>query len=193
MEPQTYPILPLLLQPVVENAVVHGLESISGVGILRIAMEKTENGHLWITVSDNGIGSEHWGDFIFGNETNEKYGVVTDAVVAGNGTYTVSVTDFGTIFADDFKTAGQEWFNLLFISTDIPMDENVKVTDVKLIIDGKTVHKYAEAYLDPDTTDYVKILIQNIWNEDVKEISYYAAPTTSLEMSFTISGFDYDA
>ena len=143
--------------------------------------------------SANGIGSEHWGDFIFGNETNEKYGVVTDAVVAGNGTYTVSVTDFGTIFADDFKTAGQEWFNLLFISTDIPMDENVKVTDVKLIIDGKTVHKYAEAYLDPDTTDYVKILIQNIWNEDVKEISYYAAPTTSLEMTFTISGFDYDA
>lgn len=56
VEPQTYPILPLLLQPVVENAVVHGLESISGVGILRICIEKTENGHMQITVSDNGIG-----------------------------------------------------------------------------------------------------------------------------------------
>ena len=56
VDPQSYPILPLLLQPVVENAVVHGLESISGVGILRIAIEKTENEHMQITVSDNGIG-----------------------------------------------------------------------------------------------------------------------------------------
>lgn len=56
VDPETYPILPLLLQPVVENAVVHGLESISGVGILRISIERTENGHMQITVSDNGIG-----------------------------------------------------------------------------------------------------------------------------------------
>lgn len=56
VDPEMYPILPLLLQPVVENAVVHGLESISGVGILRIAIDRTENGHMKITVSDNGIG-----------------------------------------------------------------------------------------------------------------------------------------
>lgn len=143
--------------------------------------------------SANGIGSDYWGDFIYGNETNEKYGKVTDAVVAGNGTYTVSVTDFGTIFADDFGAAGQDYFNLLFISTDIPMSDDVQITDVKLIVDGKTVHTYKEAYLDPDSGDYVKILIQNIWNDDVAEVSYYNAPSTSLEMSFTIAGFAYDA
>lgn len=142
--------------------------------------------------SANGVGSDYFGNFIFGNETGEKYGVVTDAVVAGNGTYTVSVTDFGTIFADDFATAKQDYFNILGITTDIPLNDAVKVTDVKLIVDGQTRHTYKEAFLDPDESEYVKILIQNIWNEDVKEISYYPTPATSVEMQFTISGFAYD-
>lgn len=139
-----------------------------------------------------GVGSEYWGQFIYGNETGETYGVVTDAEVAGNGTYTVSITDFGTIFEDDFAAAGQDYFNLLFISTDIPLSDSISITDVTLKIDGKTIETYDEAFLDPDETEYVKILIQNIWNDDVAEISYYSAPTESLEMSFTISGFNYD-
>lgn len=142
--------------------------------------------------SANGIGSDYWGDFIYGNETSEKYGKVTDAVIAGNGTYTVSVTDFGTVFADDFNTAGQEYFNLLYVSTDIPRSDDVTISDVKLIIDGKTVHTYDEAFLDEDEVDYFKVLIQNIWNADVAEISYYPAPSKSLEMQFTVSGFAYD-
>lgn len=143
--------------------------------------------------SANGVGSEYWGSFIYGNETSEKYGVVTDAVVAGNGTYTISLTDFGTIISDDFTTASQDYFNVLGISTDIPLTDDVQITDVKLIIDGQTRHTYKEAYLDPDETAYVKVLIQNIWNEDVKEISYYPAPTSSVEIQFTVSGFAYDA
>lgn len=133
-----------------------------------------------------------WGDFIYGNETKEKYGKVVDAVVEGNGTYKVSVTDFGTIIEDDFTTANQENFNLLFISTDIPLSDDIKITDVNLYVDGKKVHTDAEAFLDPDSTDYVKILIQNIWNSEKAEISYYPAPTKSVEMEFTISGFNYD-
>lgn len=142
--------------------------------------------------SDNGIGSDYFGDFIYGNETSEKYGKVVDAVIKGNGTYTVSVTDFGTIFADDFTTAGQDYFNILGLSSDIPLTGDITISDVQLIIDGKVVHKYAEGYQDPDTTDYVKILVQNIWNEDVKEISFYNAPSASLEIQFTVSGFAYD-
>ena len=133
-----------------------------------------------------------WGDFIYGNETKEKYGKVTDAVVKGNGTYTVSLTDFGTIISDDFTTAGQDYFNLLFISTNIPLSEDVKITDVKIIMDGKTIKTYDEAFLDPDDTEYCKILIQNVWNDNVKELPYYAAPAKSVEMQFTIEGFDYD-
>ena len=79
--------------------------------------------------SANGIGSDYFGSFIFGNETGEKYGVVTDAEIKGNGTYTVSVTDFGTIFADDFAAAGQDYFNILGVSTDIPTNDTVKITN----------------------------------------------------------------
>ncbi|MGN0435749.1 MAG: hypothetical protein ACI4D8_03865 [Wujia sp.] len=142
--------------------------------------------------SQNGIGSDYFGDFIFGNETGEKYGKVTDAVVAGNGRYTVSVTDFGSIIADDFTTAGQDYFNLLYISTDIPLSDAITISDVTLTIDGNEVQTTAAAILDPDETEYVKILIQNIWNDECKEIAYYPAPTSSVEMSFTISGFSYD-
>ncbi len=142
--------------------------------------------------SANGIGSEYWGNFIWGNETAVSYGVVTDAVIAGNGTYTISITDFGTVFADDFAAAGQEYFNILGFTSDIPLGDTVKISDVKLIIDGQERHSVADGYQNPDDKEYMNILIQNIWNDDVKEISYYPAPTTSLEIQFTVSGFAYD-
>ena len=142
--------------------------------------------------SANGIGSDVWGQHITNNDSGVNYGVVTDAVVAGNGTYTISITDFGTVFADDFTAAGQEYFNIIGVSTDIPKSDKIQVTDVKLIIDGQVRHTYDTAVLNPDTTDTIQILIQNIWNSDVKEISYYPAPSTSLEIQFTVSGFNYD-
>lgn len=142
--------------------------------------------------SANGIGSDYWGQFIYGNETKKQYGVVTDTEVAGNGTYSVKLTDFGSIISDDFATAKQDYFNLLYISTDIPLSDDIKITDAKIVIDGKTIKTFDEAYLDPDETEYVKILFQNIWNDDVKELPFYVAPTSSVEMKFTISGFSYD-
>ena len=142
--------------------------------------------------SANGIGSEYWGSFIYGNETKQQYGVVTDVEVAGNGTYSVKLTDFGSIISDDFTTAKQDYFNLLYISTDIPLSEDIKITDAKIIMDGKTIKTFGEAFLDPDEKEYVKILFQNIWNDDVKELPFYVAPTSSVEMKFTISGFNYD-
>ncbi len=142
--------------------------------------------------SANGIGSDVWGQHITNNDSKENYGVVTDAVIAGNGTYTVSITDFGTIFADDFAAAGQEYFNILGVSTDIPKSDKVSITDVKLIIDGQVRHVYDEAYLNGDAKDVIHVLVQNKWNDDVKEISYYPAPAESLEIQFTISGFNYD-
>lgn len=142
--------------------------------------------------SDNGIGSDNWGQWIKNNDSGQTYGVVTDATVAGNGTYTVSIKDFGTVFADDFAAENNDLFNLLYISTDIPLSDDIKVTDVKLIVDGSTKHTDATAFLDPDETEYVKILIVNIWNDNKSEISYYPTPSSSLEMQFTISGFNYD-
>ena len=53
---EEYQILPLLLQPVVENAVVHGLEAISGVGMVVIDVAHVGEEELQITVSDSGMG-----------------------------------------------------------------------------------------------------------------------------------------
>ena len=55
MNPGEYQILPLLIQPVVENAIVHGLEAVTEEGHISIIVER-ENGTLVITVRDNGAG-----------------------------------------------------------------------------------------------------------------------------------------
>ncbi len=142
-----------------------------------------------------GIGTETWGDYVINNDSGNTYGKVTDAVVSGNGTYTVSLTDIGTVFADEFadNVDGLDKFRILMITTNIPKSDEVKITDVKLIMDGKTVTTYEEAFLDPDDEQYCKILVQNEWNADLKEtLPFYNAPTESIEMQFTIEGFAAD-
>ncbi len=47
-------IMPLIIQPVVENAFIHGLETKEGEGSIEIIVENRE--HLVITVIDDGIG-----------------------------------------------------------------------------------------------------------------------------------------
>ena len=141
----------------------------------------------------NGIGSENWGQWIKNNDSGETYGVVTDAVIDGNGTFTVKITDMGSVFVDDFAAAGQDWFNIIGVTTDIPLTDAVKITNVETKMDGKVVDTQDVAYQNPDKEDYFSILVQNIWNSDKAEISYYAAPTTSLEITFTIEGFANDS
>lgn len=55
LDPGQYRILPLLLQPVVENAVVHGLEEINSVGMIRIDIVRFKD-QLHLIVTDNGKG-----------------------------------------------------------------------------------------------------------------------------------------
>ncbi|SIQ88587.1 MULTISPECIES: sensor histidine kinase [unclassified Paenibacillus] len=49
-------IPPLILQPLVENAVVHGLEGIGEGGRISIAGKRLQDGGLELTVADNGVG-----------------------------------------------------------------------------------------------------------------------------------------
>lgn len=50
-----YYVLPLLLQPIVENAFIHGLEGIRGPGTINVVIEEKDKS-LVITVEDNGAG-----------------------------------------------------------------------------------------------------------------------------------------
>lgn len=50
-----YKILPLIIQPLVENAVIHGMEEKELGGVIKITIGQNENG-VFIRVSDNGIG-----------------------------------------------------------------------------------------------------------------------------------------
>lgn len=50
-----YKILPMIIQPIVENSVIHGLEKKLEAGAIRIGVQKAD-GALIITVSDNGLG-----------------------------------------------------------------------------------------------------------------------------------------
>jgi two-component system sensor histidine kinase YesM len=52
---KTYQILPLLLQPIVENAFIHGLENKVGKGEIIIIIDD-EGKYLNVKISDNGIG-----------------------------------------------------------------------------------------------------------------------------------------
>lgn len=49
-------ILPLLLQPIVENAIIHGLEEQEGVGFIHVNIYDDQEMLLHIDISDNGCG-----------------------------------------------------------------------------------------------------------------------------------------
>ncbi|WP_026295025.1 sensor histidine kinase [Sediminispirochaeta bajacaliforniensis] len=53
-----YRLPKLILQPIVENSILHGLERKVGEGLLRVQLETTET-RLLITVSDDGVGMEN--------------------------------------------------------------------------------------------------------------------------------------
>jgi two-component system sensor histidine kinase YesM len=56
-QPSQYQILPLLLQPIVENAVSHGIKESPRKGMIRISVEpQEENRRLVIRIEDNGVG-----------------------------------------------------------------------------------------------------------------------------------------
>ena len=139
------------------------------------------------TTSDDGV---VWFDQLTGWDTSNnpvhKPTTFVDAEIAGNGTYTVSMSDFD--FGED------EAFNLLFVSTDMPINETIKITDIKCRMDGGTKYTFDEAFMDPDAKEYTKWLILNQWNNELTALNadaFYTMPVNSIEVEFTVSGFNY--
>ena len=53
----TYYLMPLLIQPLVENAISHGISPMDGPGFLLIHIEPVKD-HLSIVIHDNGVGMD---------------------------------------------------------------------------------------------------------------------------------------
>ncbi|MCM1307351.1 MAG: sensor histidine kinase [Butyrivibrio sp.] len=59
LEPEHIQVLPLLLQPIVENAIVHGLEEVEKDGMIRVSVTRDESRRFTvIAISDNGCGMD---------------------------------------------------------------------------------------------------------------------------------------
>ncbi|MDE7302500.1 MAG: hypothetical protein K2N60_04170 [Oscillospiraceae bacterium] len=161
-----------------------------------VSAADTYHAYLGVQTNPSWIFRNAWDDGSFGKETYDSFnklskdgapadidGTFTDVEITGDGTYKVSLT--GADLSDE------ELFSLLFVSTDIPVDAGVSITNVNVIIDGQKKYTFDEAYIPEDTGAYIQVQARNIWNDDLgKEdgLFAYMMPTDSVEMEFTVSG-----
>ncbi len=120
---------------------------------------------------------------------------ITDAVIKGNGTYSVSVTGLnGAIPADDgadIKTS------LVYVSTDIPSSAigTLNFTDVKLIVDGAEIALPSpEPYVNADAQELglYQFDLVNTYHPEAYTSPSILAINDSVEIQFTVSGFNTD-
>ncbi len=124
-----------------------------------------------------------------GDVAIKRPGEFKDAVIAGNGTYTVSVE--GLDLTGDFDS--QDHMNMIMLSTDIPNTDEIVISDVSLKVDGKTIDlPEGSQNLNKESVNYMQIQVQSTYNNDIAEIGAYNVPMTSMEITFTVSGFNYD-
>ena len=117
----------------------------------------------------------------------KRDGTFIDAEIAGNGTYEVKVT--GLNF-DEKEFESQAYFNLIFLSTDIPKNGGCEITDIALNIDGNDIE--ISPIMNEEVIEYQQWQIQNNWQAAIKEIGYYQVPPEEMTITFTVSGFNYD-
>ena len=170
--------------------------AVSAFVSMPVSAADTYHAYLGVQTNPSWIFRNGWNDSSFGKDTYDAFdklskdgapadidGTFTDVDITGDGTYKVSLT--GADLSDE------ELFSLLFVSTDIPVDAGVSITNVKVIIDGQTKYTFDEGYIPEDTGEYIQVQARNIWNDDLgKEdgLFAYMMPNDSVEMEFTVSG-----
>jgi len=106
----------LLIQPFVENAIVHGLSNKESDGILKISAKQLDENQLFFEVTDNGIGREASKKLQTSNRKSHKSMGVSLAeerlrMINGDSNLTVETKDL----YDDGKPSGTQvriWFRL---------------------------------------------------------------------------------
>lgn len=105
-----------------------------------------------------------------------------DASISSDGTYTVSASGI------DWALKGENDFNLVFVSTDLPADKGIVISDVQVAVDGEVVKTMDTCTYD-ESVQYISIFAANIWNSDVGSWGL-AFPSDNISITFTVSGLD---
>lgn len=155
----------------------------------------TADGQIWLARIGY-YSSRDDGDKVTSDKKAEfDAGTFTDAVIEGNGTYTVSykTSNFG----------GAVNLQQLQVATDIPMENDLTFSDLKVEINGNTVVTYKDVYIDEDAyaIPYTCLLAYNNWRNDLKsrddcmtaENVFPETGDVEVKLTFTVSGFAYDA
>ncbi|MFT4143028.1 MAG: hypothetical protein QM644_01125 [Mobilitalea sp.] len=150
-------------------------------------------------------GTDQYSVLFSGGEATNNYveyaGTFNDAEIKGNGTYTVSLS--GADFANEVT------LSQLHVATDIPMNESISISDVKMKINGRTLITFEEAFIETDAKFLeggITFLLVNHWRAPlVKFLSENGLSETGsgvealrgdgsdeIEITFTVSGFAYD-
>ena len=104
----------------------------------------------------------------------------TDVAITGDGTYTVKAEGI------DWGLKSESDFNLIFVSTDIPMDAGAVCTSATVYVDGEAVKTVDNPICDETGANF-NIALANIWNTEIGTWGL-AFPTESLAVEFTIEG-----
>ena len=83
---------------------------------------------------------------------------------------------------------------MIMLSTDIPNTNEIVISDVSLKVDGKSVElPDGSQELNKESVNYMQIQLESIYSKgDIAQIGAYHVPMTSMEITFTVSGFNYD-
>lgn len=177
------------VEEVVKEDVVYEGEYFAGIGV-------QTNTSLWIfrnAWDDATYGYEVDPDFyneglhsVTGDEVVNYNGTFTDAVVDGDGTYTIKLN------GADFAT--EDYFSMLFITTNIPVSDRVHFNDITCKINGKEVGNFAtdEGLVKTDSTTYFMVMLQNSYTASQKDIIAMNFPISDIEITFTVEGLGYE-
>lgn len=136
----------------------------------------------------NGLGSNVWDALYQGAEQNPFGGTITDAVIVGNGTYTVGVT------LGEMGLGTDTSLRMLYVSTNIPSqlidDGHITISEVSTVFDGG---KGQSAFTVNTGGDYLQIDILNEYTATGTQAIPYTMPTKDIMITFTIEGLSKDA
>ena len=136
-----------------------------------------------------------WGE---NNEHEYREGTITDAVITGDGTYTVSVKD--AQFKDkDFGATAENDFHMLMLNTDLDIElldpdanNGFSIVVDSLVINGTSIdvsnHQLADYEAD---SDYISVELQNDYdnnNPELKSLAGLTKDAKDIEITFTIKG-----